>query len=205
VPAVVMGSVAMSLARSLALSEHQRESLSLDEEAGAVATRRQFLRQADREWARCIRYGDDGALLLVDPDHLSRLVQQHGQRCADWWLHQVAARVNSTLRQSDVLARFDGAELAVFLPHTDPLGAVDAAERIRQLVAGMALNWEGRPLALTVSIGVAPVHNQQRSLHDLVQEARAALAQAKAAGRNCVRAVSARPHTSQDSTSEARP
>ena len=45
----------------------------------------------------------------------------------------VTGTTAGSLRQPDVLARFGGEELIVFLPHTDLLGAVDVAERIRNI------------------------------------------------------------------------
>ena len=119
-----------------------------------------------------------------------------GQRCGDAILLEVTRRVNATLRQSDLLARFGGAELAVFLPHTDPLGALDAAERIRQQVASAPFRWESAHVVATVSVGVAHVHMGQASLDGLVQDAEAALQAAKEAGRNCVRATPIQPRRS---------
>jgi len=202
VPALVAGGVALHLARALAESTQQRELLMMDDELTGVSTRRQFLRVADREWSRCRRYGDDGALLVIDTDHLRRINDNLGIRCGDAILLEVTRRVNATLRQSDVLARFGGAELAVFLPHTDPLGALDAAERIRQQVAATPFRWEQAHVVATVSVGVSHVHMGQQALEALIQEAESALQTAKDAGRNCVRAAPIQPRSN---SGEARP
>lgn len=200
-PALVAGGAALHLARALAQSSVQREMLMVDDELTGVSNRRQFLRLTEREWARCRRYGDDGALLLIDADHLRRINDSMGQRCGDAILLEVTRRVNATLRQSDLLARFGGAELAVFLPHTDPLGALDAAERIRQQVASAPFRWESAHVVATVSVGVAHVHLGQASLDGLVQDAESALLAAKEAGRNCVRATPIQPRRSGETRS----
>lgn len=192
-PALLAGHAALQLARALAQSSVQRELLMVDDELTGVSNRRQFLRLAEREWLRCRRYGDDGALLLIDADHLRRINDSMGQRCGDAILTEVTRRVCATLRQSDLLARFGGAELAVFLPHTDPLGALDAAERIRQQVASAPFRWESAHVVATVSVGVAHVHIGQAALDGLIQDAQAALEAAKEAGRNCVRATPIQP------------
>ena len=201
VPAVAAGYAALHLARALAQSSVQREMLMVDDELTGVSNRRQFLRLAEREWSRCRRYGDDGALLLIDADHLRRINDSMGQRCGDAILMEVTRRVNATLRQSDLLARFGGAELAVFLPHTDPLGALDAAERIRQQVASAPFRWENAHVVATVSVGVAHVHMGQAALDGLIQDAEAALEAAKEAGRNCVRATPIQPRRSGETRS----
>ncbi|WP_396267417.1 GGDEF domain-containing protein [Ideonella sp.] len=192
-PALLAGGVALHLARTLAQSASQREMLSLEDELTGVSNRRQFLRLAEREWSRCRRYGDNGALLLIDADHLRRINDNLGQRCGDAILLEVTRRISATLRQSDLLARFGGAEMAVYLPHTDPLGALDAAERIRQQVASTPFLWEQAHVVVTVSVGVAHVHGGQLALDALVHEAEAALNAAKEAGRNCVRAAPIQP------------
>lgn len=193
IPALLAGGVALHLARTLAQSASQREALSLEDELTGVSNRRQFLRLAEREWSRCRRYGDNGALLLIDADHLRRINDNLGQRCGDAILLEVTRRISATLRQSDLLARFGGAEMAVYLPHTDPLGALDAAERIRQQVASTPFLWEQAHVVVTVSVGVAHVHGGQMALDALVHEAEAALNAAKEAGRNCVRAAPIQP------------
>lgn len=200
-PALLAGGAALHLARALAQSSMQRELLMVDDELTGVSNRRQFLRLSEREWARCRRYGDDGALLLIDADHLRRINDSMGQRCGDAILLEVTRRVNATLRQSDLLARFGGAELAVFLPHTDPLGALDAAERIRQQVASAPFRWEQAHVVATVSVGVAHVHMGQASLDGLIQDAESALQAAKEAGRNCVRAAPIQPRRSGETKS----
>jgi diguanylate cyclase len=201
VPALLAGGVALHLAKALAQSSNQREMLSLEDELTGVSNRRQFLRVAEREWSRCRRYGDNGALLLIDADHLRRINDHLGQRCGDAILLETTRRVSATLRQSDVLARFGGAELAVFLPHTDPLGALDAAERIRQQVASAPFLWEQAHVVATVSVGVSHVHGGQMSLDGLIQEAEAALTAAKEAGRNCVRAAPIQPRRNDETRS----
>lgn len=200
-PALLAGGVALHLARALAQSTTQRELLSLEDELTGVSNRRQFLRLSEREWSRCRRYGDNGALLLIDADHLRRINDHLGQRCGDAILLETTRRVSATLRQSDLLARFGGAELAVFLPHTDPLGALDAAERIRQQVASAPFLWEQAHVVATVSVGVAHVHGGQMSLDGLIQEAEAALVAAKEAGRNCVRAAPIQPRRNDETRS----
>ena len=91
-------------------------------------------------------------MLMIDIAHLRRINDNLGIRCGDAILLEVTRRVAATLRQSDVLGRVGGAELAVFLSHTDPLGALDAAERIRLQVAASPFRWEQAHVVVTVSV-----------------------------------------------------
>jgi diguanylate cyclase (GGDEF)-like protein len=81
------------------------------------------------------------------------------------------------------------------------LGALDAAERIRQQVASAPFRWESAHVVATVSVGVAHVHLGQASLDGLVQDAESALQAAKEAGRNCVRATPIQPRRSGETRS----
>jgi diguanylate cyclase len=154
-----------------------------------VPTRLQFLAQAEREFARCRRYGIPGALLLIDADHFKRLNDQHGNACGDAALRAMAHLTQDLLRQPDLLGRFGGEELIVFLPHTDPLGALDVADRIRARIGGSRLPWRDRHVHVTVSVGVAAVEPVHTSVDGLIRDADMALYAAKEAGRNCVRAA----------------
>lgn len=163
--------------------------------AGAYG-RRQFLQIAEREWARCRRYGEDGALLVIEGDLLRALKSSHGAACADALLRDITKLTAQSLRQPDLLARYGAEGLIVFLPNTDPLGALDAAERLRDRIEAHTLAWQGGDVGTTVSIGVASVGAVHLTLETLVQDALGALQAARDAGRNCVRAAPVQPRAS---------
>ena len=194
--ALVLCGVVIQLARAVAESRARHVLHAVDDDLTGLSNRRHFLELVEREFARCRRYGDDGAILLIDADHLRRINEHLGQLCGDALLLEVTKRVGTTLRQPDLLARFGGAELAVFLPNTDPLGALDAAERIRQQVASSPYQWQQTHVVATVSIGVATVHQGQLSVDTMIHEAEQALEAAKEAGRNCVRTGPIKPRKS---------
>lgn len=191
--ALMLAGVVIRLARTVADTQARTALHAVDDDLTGLSNRRHFLELVEREFARCRRYGDDGALLLIDADHLRRINEHLGQMCGDALLLEVTKRVGTTLRQPDLLARYGGAELAVFLPNTDPLGALDAAERIRQQVASAPYQWQQTHVVATVSIGVATVHQGQLSVDTMVHEAEQALDAAKEAGRNCVRTGPIKP------------
>ena len=152
-------------------------------------SQRYFIAAADREWSRIRRHGEDAALLMIDADQLQVVNDAHGMDCGDAVLVQLTRIVTATLRQYDLMARFNAGVLVVYLPHTDPLGAIDVAERIRDRVASHRMNWPSGAVSVTVSIGVAAIGNDHGALDAVIGDAGAALRQAKAAGRNCVRAA----------------
>jgi diguanylate cyclase len=159
-------------------------------------TQQHFVAATDREWSRIRRHGEDAALLMVDVDHFQRLNDEHGMPAGDAMLVEITRLASSTLRPYDLLARFGGGVLVVYLPHTDPLGALDVAERIRERVAGLRLAWQGKNVKATISVGVAGIGSGHAGLDAVIADAGAALREAKGAGRNCVRAAPIPPRQS---------
>lgn len=191
-----LGALLLRMAFLLEASRRQLSMLSTLDPLTGVANRRHFTDVATHAWARCRRYGEDAAVLLVDADHFKSLNDRHGQLAGDAMLVQITQSAAQSLRQADVIARWQGACMAVLLPHTDPLGALDVGERLRERIAGTVLHWHGADVAITVSVGVASVGPDHASLDAVMVDADAALQAAKQAGRNCVRAAPIQPRRS---------
>jgi diguanylate cyclase (GGDEF)-like protein len=177
-------------------ARRQLDVLATRDDLTGALNRRQFLVLADREWARCRRYEMSAALLMFDVDHFKRVNDLHGHLAGDLMLREMSQAVARTLRHADLFGRFGGEEFIAFLPHTDTLGALDAAERIRDAVARLSLEWRGQQVRTTVSVGVVSLGNDHDSLGALIADADLALYAAKDAGRNCVRTAPVLPASS---------
>ncbi|MBI5258407.1 MAG: GGDEF domain-containing protein [Burkholderiales bacterium] len=175
-------------------------SATRDELTGAF-TQRHFVAAADREWSRIRRHGEDAALLMVDLDRFREINDKVGQTAGDAVLVEITRQVSAMLRQYDLLARFGGGVLVLYLPHTDPIGALDVAERIRERVASLRISCNGQPVTTTVSIGAAAIGPDHAALDAVIADAGTALREAKAAGRNCVRAAPVQPRRNPTSGS----
>jgi diguanylate cyclase len=165
-------------------------------------SRELFMELASREWSRARRYGMGAALLVVDIDRFSRLVQSRGQEASDAVLAAMLRQTAPTLRSADLLTRLSETEMAVFLAHADATGALDVAERIRErteqldvqllltglpLTLGAATAGAASPLRVTVSVGVAQLRPTHANWQALMEEAADAVLAARQAGGNCVR------------------
>lgn len=162
------------------------EALLRDPQTG-MFHRPAFLALVERDWQRAGRYGGAVALLLVEVDRLRALTERAGAGVADHLLAGLGRQVLASLRGADLLARFDDAQLAVFLPQADATGALDVADRIRVHVERLELPGLPAGAPISASIGVSVMRPMHQPLSVLVADAQRALQSARQAGGNCVR------------------
>lgn len=170
--------------------ENLRHEAATDGLTG-VANRRLFDEEIERAVARSVEDGAPLSLLMVDIDHFKTFNDTYGHPVGDQVLKLLAATVTACIKGRDTLARYGGEEFAVILPETALEGAMALAESIRRTVGNRQLRnrHTGESLgSIAVSIGVACLQTGEAP-ENLVSRADAALYQAKAAGRNRVRAA----------------
>jgi diguanylate cyclase (GGDEF)-like protein len=120
-----------------------------------IANRALFFDRLRHSLARARREDYPLGVLVLDMDGLKRINDQHGHRAGDAALRELAARLAGVLRQSDTVARLGGDEFGVVLSRVeDREGAWVAADRLSTEL-DQPLVFEGTPLALGASVGVA--------------------------------------------------
>ncbi|HET7228428.1 MAG TPA: sensor domain-containing diguanylate cyclase [Longimicrobium sp.] len=132
------------------------------------------------------RYARPFSLLVLDVDFFKKFNDTHGHEAGDRVLQHVAAVVRATVRDVDTPARLGGEEFVVLMPETTLRQSHDAAERIRRSIEARTVNWNGRPLSVTVSIGAASCPDCTSVTAEVLKLADEALYRAKADGRNRV-------------------
>jgi diguanylate cyclase (GGDEF)-like protein len=134
------------------------------------------------------RYGRPFALLILDVDHFKRFNDTWGHEAGDLVLQHVAELLRATVREVDLPARLGGEEFVVLLPETPLAEALEAAERVRRRIESNAVLWNGRPLSVTASFGVAACPDSGVPPAELLAAADSALYASKESGRNRVSA-----------------
>nr|WP_259371975.1 GGDEF domain-containing protein [Caldimonas mangrovi] len=180
------GYAVLKLLYELESSRQQIRQLAITDELTGSYNRRYFMEVAEVELLRARRYGVPMSLILIDADHFKRVNDTHGHQCGDALLRQIALACRDSLRGTDVIARLGGEELIVLLPQTGLAGALTMAERIRERVAQLAIQWREQKVEATVSLGVAALRADTPTLDALIHEADIALYDAKRSGRNRV-------------------
>ena len=153
---------------------------------------RRWLNEAfERQMQRTLRSEQPVSVLMIDADHFKHVNDTHGHSVGDEVLVHVARTLATGLRPQDLLARYGGEEFAVLLPNVPHSEALSAADRLRTTIETNPPHTSAGVLLLppvTVSIGVATnVASEVVTLQQLIERADAALATAKAGGRNCTR------------------
>lgn len=167
------------------------EHMSATDALTQVSNRMHFDRQLSSEWARARRSAPARSVMtviMVDIDHFKMVNDSYGHPFGDLCLQAVASALRSALgRPGDLLARFGGEEFVAMLPSTDAGGASVVSARMHAAVAAMAIDYRGKKVKLTCSIGVhtmdaLDIEDPSAAIYNADQ----ALYQAKRGGRNRV-------------------
>jgi len=190
--AFVLGGTGLAMSLARARQGELNELLATDLLTG-LANRRKLDTLLEREVARAQRLGSPLSVVMIDLDHFKRVNDTHGHPAGDAVLSAVGRTLLAQLREIDGAGRYGGEELLLLLPGTHLEGARAAAERLREAIARLAVEHDGKLLHVTASAGCATLDAlQPRSAAELVQAADTALYAAKEAGRDCVVADASR-------------
>ena len=155
--------------------------------------RRYLTVRLNEELARARRDRSRLVCLMLDVDHFKQVNDTWGHAAGDAVLRELAQRIESQVRASDVAARYGGEEFVVLLPGTDVSSASKLAERIRREIGQSSIALPGgEAVTITASIGIAevspgPDDKDLKTLGDsLIARADVALYAAKSAGRDRV-------------------
>ena len=173
---------------------HQRrllEQLAALDGLTGIPNRRRFDESYALEWRRCQRAGQPLSLVVADVDHFKAYNDTLGHAAGDRVLQEVAAVLRQCARRpGDLAARYGGEEFVLLLPETGAQEAQMLAEELRAKLEARGLTHPASPVgaSVTLSIGGASTTPMQAEADPaFFPLADAALYQAKASGRNCVR------------------
>jgi diguanylate cyclase (GGDEF)-like protein/PAS domain S-box-containing protein len=125
------------------------------------------------------------ALLMIDLDHFKPINDIHGHKAGDRVLCEVADRLRTTVRNSDLIIRWGGDEFVILMNQGHgELQPFALAKKILQLLrVGVDLG-HGNHGKVGASIGIVIFPDHADELDGLIQLADMAMYQAKQQGRN---------------------
>ena len=153
-----------------------------------LVSRSHFFELAEHELHRTQRNKKSLSVLMMDIDFFKNINDKYGHKTGDLVLQKLADVCKNELREIDIIGRIGGEEFACVMPETTASLALEVAERIRRILMNtdIQLDQQNKQFNFTVSIGVTTMTNFESTVDDLLQEADAALYQAKNSGRNKV-------------------
>jgi len=171
----------------LSLQERHEPASPIDPATG-LWNASQFLASLQKETRRAKRYDLGLCVLYVDLDDFRQINERHGDLVGGVLLREVGILIKNKIRDIDVAARVADEEFGVLLPGSERMGAFLVAERIRQDVEKHFLrrDMDGRPIGMTITIGVAKYPEDATITDRLLERAEQAMHQAKARGGNNV-------------------
>lgn len=166
-------------ARQRAEAEARTDALT------GLPNRRYFHEALRRDLARAEREDVPLALLAIDVDHFKTVNDRFGHPAGDEALRRTATTLLAHVRGSDIAARIGGEEFALACLNAHPEHARQLAERLRQAVEDMCIEYDGVCFSITASIGLA-YFQPGEDMEALSRKADQMLYDAKANGRNRV-------------------
>jgi diguanylate cyclase (GGDEF)-like protein/PAS domain S-box-containing protein len=150
-----------------------------------LANRAALAQKIEEAAARQRRRNEPFSVLLLDLDRFKEVNDTLGHPAGDTLLTEVAMRLKSLLRETDVLARLGGDEFAIIQAgESDPRGAAQMlAERILEFL-GKPFAIDGGEINIGTSIGIALAPEHGTGSGELLKMADLALYRTKSAGRN---------------------
>jgi len=136
---------------------------------------RRGLREAlGHDLARARRYGDTGALVLVDIMHLEAVREEHGGDAANYVLTAIGNILQTRFREVDRIGWLDGGRFAVALTLIAREDARKRAAMLKGYLDEVEVPWRGCNIPIKVRIGLA-FYGQRDAVGDLLERAEAEL------------------------------
>lgn len=124
------------------------------------------------------------ALLYFDLDHFKDINDLLGHHIGDLLLQEIARRVQKSIRDADLLARFGGDEFVVLLPGITKKEQIDiVAKKILGMVEQPFI-FDKKEYYITASMGISIYPNNGDNIEKLFKSADSSMYRVKRAGRN---------------------
>lgn len=122
--------------------------------------------------------------VMADIDFFKKVNDTYGHDCGDLVLVAIADIISENVRDGDYVCRWGGEEILMLL-HAGLDDSCNIAERIRRSIAEKNLEWKGKPVHVTITMGLA-AYEDGMDLQDAIRKADNKLYKGKRKGRNCI-------------------
>jgi diguanylate cyclase (GGDEF)-like protein len=170
--------------KELACANTELERLAHHDPLTGLGNRRRFFSKVSDHLSLAKRHHKPCCVMMVDLDNFKKVNDTFGHAGGDATLLASAKCLVSCVREIDVTARFGGEEFAVFFSGMDISNSREVAERFRQSLEALEIEFEGCIIRITASIGISDWKDNEAGIEPALDRADAALYRVKESGRN---------------------
>ena len=183
-PFMLIAHLGAMLAGESEASRSEVERLSLTDDVTGINNMRNFFLLADIQEKLARRYIRPYAICMIDADNLKKINDQYGHFAGTKLIQQVARMITTTIRSSDICARYGGDEFIIMFNETGKQDVICAVERAISGMASTPFDFEGRSITTTLSAGLAGYPEDGDDVRSIMARADEAMYVSKRSGKN---------------------
>lgn len=179
----------VSMAIDRQLSRQELEHKALHDELTGLANRSLLIERMKHAIMSLTRAPKNTShcLLYLDFDRFKSINDSLGHEVGDHFLVAICVAIKKSIRSTDTFARLGGDEFAIFMENITHKNQVNEALRRIKKSLSKPLDIDGHLLQASTSIGVAFSEQDTDKAFELLQQADAAMYEAKSTGRGQVK------------------
>ncbi|WP_455375320.1 diguanylate cyclase [Kaarinaea lacus] len=138
----------------------------------------------EEEFLRSLRTEQPCSLIMFDIDFFKNINDEYGHQAGDEIIRVTADQVRHKIRGTDIPGRYGGEEFGIILIDTMADDAQVMAERLRNAIGSLVVEYEDEEISYTISLGVSQINATMKNYNQWLEVTDQALYQAKHNGRN---------------------
>ena len=149
-----------------------------------MPNRHMFMDHLEQEIATARHSGMPLALVFLDIDHFKDVNDTLGHDIGDIMLQDVAQRLKSAVRDSDIVSHLGGDDFTLIMPNLEAMGVIEHVTQDILKRISEPFHLKSETVYVTASMGVSIYPDDAATIDDLLKNAEQAMYSAKKDGRN---------------------
>ena len=170
--------------------EESREALAKQatvDPGSGLATNEYLKHQGEQALALARRHNSELSVMVVEVDRFDELISRHGRQVSMLIVRKLSKILSTRVRREDTVAQQGECQFVVVSPSINLEACGAFANRLRQAIAGLAMNYRGELIHISLTVGLAnSIADKTETLSDLIAVGQDRVASGRAAGGNQV-------------------